>query len=505
MEAEPILTMAGICKSYPGVRALSNVDFDLMPGEIHALVGENGAGKSTLIKILTGVEKLDSGRITLEGKDILPKSTQDAQKLGIGTVYQEINLCPNLTVAENIFIGKEKTKHGKIDWKSLYADARRTMKGLNLDIDVQKPLNSYSVAVQQMVAIARTLEFSSKVLILDEPTSSLDQNEANKLFEIMRQLRDRGLGILFITHFIDQVYEVSDRITILRNGGLVGHYRTRDLPKVQMVAKMIGKDYSDLVAMDRTARPEQEAAGKPFLRAEKLGRRGDIAPFDLAVGKGEVIGLTGLLGSGRTELAQLLFGIRRADTGRLVLNGKEIKIAKPIDGIRNGFAYCPEDRKAQGVIGELTVRENIIMALQASRGHLKRISRKEQEAIADRYIKALNIKASSQEQLVRNLSGGNQQKVILARWLATDPELLILDEPTRGIDIGAKSEIQKLVRRLAKNDIAILFISSEVDETLRCSTRLVVLRDKKVVGELRGEDMNENRVMRMIAEEVEQP
>lgn len=502
VKSGPILTMTGISKEYPGVKALSNVDFDLYSGEIHALMGENGAGKSTLIKLLTGVERPNAGTIMLEGKEIFPKSTQDAQKIGIGTVYQEVNLCPNLSVAENIFVGHEKMRHGLIDWKAVNADAQKIMENLDLEIDVTKTLSCYSVAIQQMVAIARTLEFSSRVLILDEPTSSLDRNEVNKLFEIMRRLKAQGLGIIFITHFIDQVYEVGDRITILRNGELVGSYRAAELPKIQLVAKMIGKEYSEVSTAAKKSAAGGKEAGKPFFRAENVGHTGTISPFSLEIEKGEVVGLTGLLGSGRTEMAQVLFGIDKADTGRIAIDGTDTRISAPIQGIRNGIAFCPEDRKAEGIIGELSIRENIILALQARRGYMKRIPRKEQEELADFYIGLLQIKASSKEQLVRNLSGGNQQKVILARWLATNPRLLILDEPTRGIDIGAKGEIERLVGRLASEEMAILFISSELDETLRSSTRVIVLRDRAVIGELRGEEMNESRVMKMIADEV---
>lgn len=502
MEAVPILTMTGISKEYPGVKALSGVDFYLCSGEIHALMGENGAGKSTLIKLLTGVEKLDTGTITLDGERIYPKSTQDAQKIGIGAVYQEVNLCQNLSVAENIFVGHEKMKHRLIDWKAIHTDAQKIMESLDLKIDVGKTLSCYSVAIQQMVAIARTLEFSSKVLILDEPTSSLDKNEVNKLFEIMRRLKAQGLGIIFITHFIDQTYEVSDRITILRNGELVGHYKTEELPKVQLVAKMIGKEYGEISEFTPKTADRVRQAEAPFFRAENVGRAGSILPFSLDLCKGEVVGLTGLLGSGRTEMAQVLFGIDKSDSGKMEIDGKETRISTPIQGIRNGFALCPEDRKAEGIVGDLSIRENIILALQARRGYMKKLSKKDQDELTDFYIRLLRIKSSSEEQLVKNLSGGNQQKVILARWLATKPRLLILDEPTRGIDIGTKGEIEKLVGQLSSQNMAIIFISSELDETLRTSTRMVVLRDRKVIGELRGDKMDESKVMQMIADEV---
>jgi len=502
-ETAPLIKMSGIYKTFPGVKALSNVDFQLRAGEIHALMGENGAGKSTLIKVLTGVERLDRGEITFEGKPIYARNPQHAQELGISTLYQEVNLCPNLSVAENIYIGREPVRHCKVDWKKINKNAEQALLRLNLKIDVTQILNTYSVAIQQMVAIARALEISARVLILDEPTSSLDTHEVENLFEVMRKLKSEGLGIIFITHFLNQVYEVSDRITVLRNGELVGEYETVSLPKVQLVAKMIGKEFDGLSNFSKEKKSASDInQTEYFIKARGLGHYGTIKPFDLDIKRGEVFGLTGLLGSGRTETAKVLFGVDRADSGEISIDNKKVNISNPLDAIMYGIGFCPEDRKSEGIVGDHTVRENIILALQSKRGMLKKIPRKEQEKMADDYIKLLSIKVSGQNQLVKNLSGGNQQKVILARWLATQPQLLILDEPTRGIDVGTKAEIQNLVLKLAFEGISIIFISSELDETLRCCTRMAVLRDRQIVAELSGEDVNESLVMKTIAGEA---
>lgn len=499
LQPAPLLTMQGIYKTFPGVKALKNVDFSLRAGEIHALMGENGAGKSTLIKVLTGVEQPDAGKISLAGQPIQARSPLHAQTLGISTVYQEVNLCPNLSVAENIFIGREPKKFGLVDWKELNRRARQLLLDqMDLNLEVTQTLGSYSVALQQMVAIARALVVSAKVLILDEPTSSLDENETEKLFQVIRKLKGDGMGIIFITHFLDQVYAIADRITVLRNGELVGAFETADLPRVQLVAKMIGKELEDL---DSVSKAKQHSAGSahPLLEVHQVGRTGSIKPFDLELNAGEVLGLAGLLGSGRTEIARLLFGIDPFETGVLKINGRSEKTLSPLKSILSGLGLCPENRKADGIIDDLTVRENIILALQASRGWFKYIPFKQQSEIAERYIKALNISTPSAEQLIRNLSGGNQQKVILARWLATNPQILILDEPTRGIDIGAKTEIQKLVLALAGEGKAIVFISSELEEVIRCSHRVMILRDRQKVGELAGDQINEGQILHTIA------
>jgi galactofuranose transport system ATP-binding protein len=495
-----VLTMTGISKTFPGVNALDSVDFALERGEIHALVGENGAGKSTLIKVLTGVEHPDAGSIELEGKTVQVRSPQQSQELGISTVYQEVNLCTNISVGENILLGHEPRRFGSIHWRKMNALASLAVKRLGVDIDVTRALDNYSVAIQQMVAIARALEvLSAKVLILDEPTSSLDVNEANRLFDVMRKLKSEGIGVIFITHFLDQVYQVADRITVLRNGKLVGTYPTASLPRIELIAKMLGRTLTDLNAVAKArSKEEQEKERKRWVEAKGLGRKGSLEPVDLEIGVGEVVGIAGLLGSGRTELADLIFGIDTPDTGSLLIDGQKITHFSPLQSLKRGMALCPEDRKAEGIVGDLTIRENIILALQARFGWVKFLSAQKQNDIAQRYIQLLGIATPSPEQLVRNLSGGNQQKVILARWLATDPHLLILDEPTRGIDVGAKAEIQKLVLDLAEEGKSILFISSELEEVLRTSHRIVVLRDHKKAAEYPG-DVSDQTIMQTMA------
>lgn len=495
-----LLELKGISKVFPGVKALSNVDFKLRYGEIHALMGENGAGKSTLVKVLTGVEKLNKGEIYLEDNRILPASTEEAQGCGISTVYQEINLCQNLSVAENLFLGREVMKAGRINWKEINRRSESILNGFGLKIDVTQTLDNYSVAVQQMVAIARAVDISAKVLILDEPTSSLDASEAEKLFTLMNKLKKEGISIIFITHFLDEVYKVADRITVLRNGELIGEYRTEELPKVQLIGKMIGKEFENFNSEKyKSKKTEISADKKVLLRAEGLGNSSTIAPFDLEINEGEVIGFVGLLGSGRTEMARLLFGADKADKGNMYFDGNKVILQSPIDAINRGIAFCSENRKTEGIVEKLSIRENIILALQAKTGIRKYMSRKQQEEIANKYIKLLNIKCTSCEQLVGNLSGGNQQKVILARWLVTNPEILILDEPTKGIDVGAKAEIQKYILELADDGVAVVFISSEIDETLRCCTRAAVLRDRKKITEIYGDKMDEQYIMRTIA------
>lgn len=499
-EATPLLQTRAITKTFPGVKALTAVDFALERGEIHAVMGENGAGKSTLINVLTGVERPDAGTILLDGRPVAPRSPHHAQDLGISTVYQEVNLCPNLSVAENMFIGRAPRRFGLIDWKTIERRARAALAELEIAIDVRQPLGSYSVAIQQMVAIARALTVSAQVLILDEPTASLDTREVEQLFRVMRHLRDQGKSIIFVTHFLDQVYAVCDQITVLRQGRLVGTYPAAMLSRYDLVAKMIGRELAVLDQLHDQKREASAASGEVVLEARGLGKRGSVQPLDLELRAGQVLGLAGLLGSGRTETARLLFGIDQPDSGGLRLRGQPLGAPSPARSLHEGIAMCPEDRRANGIIPDLTVRENIILALQAHRGWMRYLSAREQAELAERYIQALNIKTPDAERPVKTLSGGNQQKVILARWLATDPQVLLLDEPTRGIDIGAKAEIQKLVLQLADAGKAVLFISSELDEVIRCSHQVVVLRDRQKVAELAGEQIDEAGIMRAIAE-----
>lgn len=500
MNQSILLSMENISKTFPGVKALSHVNFYLRKGEIHALMGENGAGKSTLIKVLTGVHEFESGAIHIDGMDkaIINHSPQEAQENGISTVYQEVNLCPNLTVAENLFIGREPRKGGLIDWKTMNHKSELLLKNLDIEVPPTQMLDECSIAIQQMIAIARAVDMKCKVLILDEPTSSLDEEEVDKLFGLMKRLRGEGVGIIFVTHFLEQVYAVSDRITVLRNGELVGEYETDKLPRVMLVAKMMGKDIDDLADI-KSERKQTAAEEEPFIEAEGLGHQGTIKPYDFSIHKGEVVGLTGLLGSGRSEFVRAIYGADKADSGKVKINGKEVKINTPLDAMKLGMGYLPEDRKRDGLIPDLSVRENIIIALQAKKGMFKPMSRKEMEDAADEFINLLKIKTASRETPVKSLSGGNQQKVIIGRWLLTNPEYLILDEPTRGIDIGTKTEIQKLVLKLADEGKAVTFISSEVEEMLRTCSRMVVLRDGRKVGEIYGNELTQENIMKTIA------
>jgi len=495
MQDNCLLQMRHVEKRFPGVLALNGVDFTLRKGEIHALMGENGAGKSTLIKVLTGVYQMDGGEIIVDGENVSIRSPQDAQNKGISTVYQEITLCPNLSVAENMFIGRENGAW--IRQKKYERRADEILEKLKIPARGKQQLGSCSLAVQQMVAIARAVDMECKVLILDEPTSSLDDNEVNMLFELMRSLKSQGVGIIFVTHFLEQVYAVSDRITVLRNGELVGEYLTEELPQVELVAKMIGKELDELSSLKETEEEKKEE-GTVLYEARGLSSS-DALPFDFSIRKGEVNGFTGLLGSGRSESVRAIFGADKVTGGKVRMKGEDVKITKPIDAMKCGIGYLAEDRKRDGIIAELSVRENIILALQVLNGFFKPISRNESEAFADEYVKVLNIKTASRETPVGSLSGGNQQKVILARWLLTHPDYLILDEPTRGIDVGTKLEIQKLVLKLAEEGVSVTFISSEVEEMLRTCSRLIVMRDRHVVGELKGKELNQEQVMKTIA------
>ncbi len=500
MQQGAVLEMRGICKYFPGVRALQDVDFTLREGEIHALMGENGAGKSTLIKVLTGVYPKDGGEVHIKGIEgaAVIRSPQDAQNAGISTVYQEITLCPNLTVAENMYIGR--TKGAGANWRAMNSGAGKILASLGIPASPRQQLGSCSIAVQQMVAIARAVDMECKVLILDEPTSSLDEQEVQKLFGLMRDLRAKGVGIIFVTHFLEQVYEVCDRITVLRDGQLVGEYVIEDLPRVQLVSKMLGKELDDMADIkSEVGATAVSQRGTPVLEARDLCSSAGIKPFDFSIHTGEVNGFTGLLGSGRSECVRAIFGADRVTGGSVRVDGKEVKIKKPLDAMKQGVGYLPEDRKGDGIVGDLSVRENIILALQVMKGFFRPFSRAQAEDFADEYIKLLEIKTASADTPIKSLSGGNQQKCILARWLLTDPKYLILDEPTRGIDIGTKIEIQKLVLKLAAQGKSVTFISSEIDEMLRTCSRLIVMRDRKAVGELKGEDLTQTKIMATIA------
>ena len=496
----PLLETQGLTKTFLTVQALSEVDFTLYPGEVHALLGENGAGKSTLVKLITGVYKKDAGTILLEGKEIDPQSPRHAQELGISAVYQEINLIPTLSVAENIFLGRQPTRWGLVNMRAANRRARELLNAFHIDIDVTRDLSSYSVAIQQIVAIVRGVDLSAKVLILDEPTSSLDRHEVDTLFSVIRSLKERGIGILLITHFLDQVYEISDRITVLRNGLKVDEHQTKELSRMQLISEMLGKELTDELTAQNKQKIRTENHQETFLRVQGFARRGTMEPFDIEVKKGEIVGLAGLLGSGRTETAHLIFGIVKSEAGAAFVKGQKVNLSSPQKAIRHGFGLCPEDRKADGIIADLTVRENLILALQAKLGWFKHLTFKKQEQLAQEMITALRIVTPNAERPVKELSGGNQQKVIVARWLISNPEFLILDEPTRGIDVGAHAEIINIIKRLANEGKAMMVISSELAEVVDYADRVVVLRDRKKIMELEGDQISENMIMQAIAE-----
>ncbi len=498
-----IVEMRGITISFPGVLALDDVDFSLRSGEIHALMGENGAGKSTLIKALTGVYAIDSGEIAVAGRPVVFRATADAQAAGISTVYQEVNLCPNLSVGENVMLGHEPHRGGRIDWKGVHEQAATHLRSLGVQIDTRTMLSSHSLAVQQLVAISRAMVLESRVLILDEPTSSLDRGEVEQLFAVIRELRAAGVAILFVSHFLEQVYEISDCVTVLRNGKLVGEYQIEDLPRHDLVTKMIGRELDDLEAISAASNREVDRSGVPVLKATDVGRRGVLEPADLEVFQGEVVGLAGLLGSGRTELARLLYGADRADTGSISVHGEPVKIGTPRHAIEQRIAFSSEDRREEGIVSDLTVAENIVLGIQARRGWRHKIRKAERDAVVAEYIEALDVKPANPDAVVSTLSGGNQQKVLLARWLATAPELLILDEPTRGIDVGAKADIQRKVAELSAAGLSVIFISSELEEVLRLAQRVVVMRDRREIGQLDSSRVGLNDLIEYIANKRE--
>jgi galactofuranose transport system ATP-binding protein len=488
--------LRGITKNFPGVRALENVNFCAAPGEVHALLGENGAGKSTLIKIMTGALGADSGEVRVDGQPVVIASPAEARRFGISAVYQEVNLIATLSVTKNLTLGRQPRRFGLISWREANARARERLKRLNLEIDVEQPLGAYSIAVQQLAAIARALEDDTRVLVLDEPTASLDARETDLLFGILRDLKARGIAIVFITHFIDQVYSIAERISVLRNGRMVGTAPTAELPRLELISLMLGRELQ--TGLNRRVTHAQ-ASGEPVLAVEGLGRRRCIAPFDLSIRAGEVVGLAGLLGSGRTETAKLVFAALRPDSGKMKISGQTVAIRSPRQSILHGIGFCPEDRKAEGLVAELSVRENIVLMLQTKRGWLRQLPNEEQNRLADAMIRALGIVTPDTKKPVGQLSGGNQQKVILARSLVSSPRILILDEPTRGIDVGAHAEILALIRRLCSEGLGLLVASSELDEIVAVCDRVAVLRDRRKVGEITGEDVTEEKIIRTIA------
>ncbi len=492
-----LLEVRGMGKRFLGVAALENVDFDLVKGEVHTLMGENGAGKSTLIKCLTGVYQPESGTTQLSGHEIHPRSPDEAVRLGISTVYQEVNLVPNLSVMENLLLGREPRGPFGIQWRKLQKRAEAAMMRLGVEIDVRVRLGNLSIAHQQMVAIARALDVSAQVLVLDEPTSSLDADEVAALFAIIRKLKSEGIGIIFVSHFLEQVFEISDRVTVLRNGQKVGTWSISELTRLELVSQMIGRDATEL---DRAATLEVvENSGDPILQAKGISKRGSVSDISLELRAGETLGLAGLLGSGRTEVTRLLYGIDSIDSGSLQIDGSQPSRYRPMTAIQKGIGYLSEDRKGEGIFPELSVRENIVILEQVKCGWLRRMSPSRQKELADDFIVRLKIQPPDSERAIQFLSGGNQQKALLARWLAVEPRLLLLDEPTRGIDVGAKFEIMSLVESMRQSGSSFVFISSELAEVVRSCTKVIVMRDRHSIGTLEGDAITESNIVQEIA------
>ena len=499
--AEPLLRMEGIRKSFAGVAALSGVDLTLERGEVHALVGENGAGKSTLIKIMTGAYTRDGGEMFLEGRAVDFRSPEEAQAEGVVAVYQEVNLLAFRTVAENIYLGREPRRFGLIDWKRMYRDAAILLNRLGLEIDPRATLGSLNIALRQMIAIARGVSFGAKVVVLDEPTSSLTEREVSILYDVIRRLKAEGAAVVYISHRFDELYTVCDRVTVLRDGKFVATRPLAGLEKLDLVCLMLGKQRDEL-RQGTTAFEQHDAQREtvPLLRAENLTRGRKLNHVTIDAARGEIVGVAGLLGSGRTETARAIFGADKIEEGEIFLEGKTLRLRSPRDAIKVGLAFLSEDRKAEGIIPELSVRENLTLAALPALTKLGVVSRARQQELVERFMKRLSIKAASPEQKIRELSGGNQQKVLLARWLCKNPKFLILDEPTRGIDIGAKGEIQELINELANSGLGVLMISSELEELVEGSSRVVVMRDGQRVGELRGAEISQDAIIRAMAE-----
>lgn len=495
--SEVLLEIKGLEKSFPGVKALKGVQLKVNRGEIHALMGENGAGKSTLIKVLTGIYQKSAGSIWFDGEEINARTPIEANEKGISTIYQELNLVLFQTVYENLFLGREpRTKMGRIDRKKMIEEAKKILGELGIDIDVTKPLRNYSTAVQQMVAIARAVSINTKLVIMDEPTSSLDAKEVQVLFRIIRKLKSQNISVIFISHKLDEIFEICERLTVFKDGEYVGDYKVEELDQLKLISLMVGKD---AVKLERTKTGYGFGKAKEVVSAKGIKQGMRLHGIDIDVKEGEVVGLAGLLGSGRTELAQVLFGAAAPDEGKIFWFGNPVKKNKPAEAIRRGEGFCTEDRKVEGIIPHLSVKENITIALLPRLHTGGFVKKKEQDEIVKKYIERLKIKTPSPEQIICNLSGGNQQKVLLARWMCMNPKLIIMDEPTRGIDVGAKAEIEQLIQEFAANNISVLMISSEIAELERNCDRVIVMREGRKIDELVGDDINQDKIMETIA------
>ncbi|NUT99833.1 MAG: sugar ABC transporter ATP-binding protein [Saccharothrix sp.] len=494
-----VLRAVEVTKEFAGVRALDGVSFELAPGQVHALVGENGAGKSTLIKVLTGVHRPTSGTLLHRGDPVVFGSPADAQRAGISTIHQEVNLVPLMSVAANLFLGREPRRRGFVDRRRMHADAAELLAGYGIDADVRVPLGTLGVGTRQMVALARAVATDADVLIMDEPTSSLEPREVETLFDVVARLHERGIAILYVSHRMDELYRICDRVTVLRDGRRVHTGPLEDLPRLELVSMMLGRGVGEIREHGTTAFGEDHHAGRdPVLKAEGLTSGNRLRGVSVSIRPGEVVGLAGLLGSGRTETARAVVGALPLDAGTVVVGGIPVGSGVPA-AVRAGVSMLAEDRKAEGIVPGLSVRENIVLAALPQLSRFGIVSRARQDRIVDTFIKRLRIKVSSPEQKVSELSGGNQQKVLLARWLCTRPKVLLLDEPTRGIDVGAKAEVQALVDELARDGLAVLLISSELEELLAGADRVVVLKDGAVVDELVGDQLTEDAVLAAIA------
>ena len=500
-QTDLLLRMEHISKAFPGVVALVDAHLFINRGEVHALIGQNGAGKSTLIKILTGAYRRDSGTIFLDGQSIDFQSPQQAQNNGISTIYQEVNLVPFRSVAENVFMGREPRRFGFLDWRRMHKETDALLSRLGISIDVTKPLMTYNIAIQQMVAIARAISFKSKLVVMDEPTSSLNENEVATLFTVIRQLKTEGVSVIFVGHRLDEIYAICDRVTIMRDGRTVDERELQTIGKVELVAKMLGKELGDVRRSGQTGfdASEHHAGEKILLEAKGLQRGRVLQGATVNVHAGEIVGLAGLLGSGRTEVARSIFAADPIEAGEVRIDGQPTHFHSPADAIRAGVGLCSEDRKAEGIIPYLSVRENLTLAALPVLSRNGIVSREKQQQIVDTFIQRLGIKTSNPDQKIRELSGGNQQKVLLARWLCLNPKLLILDEPTRGIDIGAKAEIQHLIDELAEKGLGVLMISSELEELTEGSDRVVVLRDGQSVATLLHDEISQDAIMTAMA------
>jgi ABC-type sugar transport system ATPase subunit len=498
MQNGKLLSMTGIKKAFPGVQALKGVDFELNPGEVMALVGENGAGKSTLIKILAGAHAADEGEIKIRGEIVDIPSPKHAQQLGVAVIYQELELADHLSVAENIFVGREfRNSLGLIDFRRMEKESKKLLDELNVHVDPRTEVRYLNMARKQMVEIARALSMDAQIIIMDEPTSSLPtttssvvENEVEVLLKVIDQLRQTGKAIVYISHRMDEVFRISDRITVFRDGALVGVRNTQETNVDEIVSMMVGRELEDLYG-----KPKDIDIGDIVLEVRNLHREGDLKNIHLNVHRGEILGVAGLIGAGRTDMGRAVFGVDPKDSGEIVVDGKPVRVESVRDAIDAGIGLVPEDRKDQGLFLGLGVRPNISAGVTSKISRYGFIQPEKDTQLAQHYINELRIRTPTMEQSTRNLSGGNQQKVVLAKWMAVNPKVLILDEPTRGVDVGAKAEIYHLMHKMVQQGMAIIMISSELTEILGMSDRIIVMREGKMMGELSREEATEEKIM----------